>query len=122
MPSPFLSLIVPAFNESQSIVHTLNAMRSYLSVQKWSWEVIVCADGQDGTRERAAEFCSNDPRFTVIGSPQRRGKGRGVREGILRAGGEIIGFLDADYKTPIEEIEKILPCFAQDYDVVIGSR
>jgi len=120
--SPYLSLIVPAFNESATIVRTLGAMRSYLGRQNWAWEVIVCADGNDGTRERAVEFCKDDDRFAVMGSPQRQGKGRGVREGVMRSNGQIIGFLDADYKTPIEEIEKVLPSFAEGYDVVIGSR
>lgn len=119
---PFVSLIVPAFNESQTIVLTLAAMLDYLARQTWNWEVIVSADGMDGTRERAAEFAAQDGRFAVIGSPQRLGKGHGVRDGVLRAAGDTIGFLDADYKTPIEEIEKILPWFDQGCDVVIGSR
>jgi glycosyltransferase involved in cell wall biosynthesis len=120
--SPYLSVVVPAFNESASIERTLDAMRTYLSRQSWTWEIIVAADGIDGTRDRAIEFTTGDDRFTVVGSPERRGKGHGVREGVMRAAGEIIGFLDADYKTPIEEIEKILPGFEAGYDVVIGSR
>jgi len=119
---PYLSLVVPAFNESATITRTLDAMRNYLDAQPWAWEVIVSADGVDGTRERAIEFSAGDNRFAVIGSSQRLGKGHGVREGVMRAAGQIIGFLDADYKTPVEEIEKILPEFQQGYDVVIGSR
>jgi dolichyl-phosphate beta-glucosyltransferase len=122
MPQPRLSLIVPGFNESATIIRTLESIRTYLSGQAWTWEVIVAADGIDGTRESAGEFSAADSRFTVIGSPQRRGKGRGIREGVLRANGQIIGFLDADYKTPIDEIEKILPGLDEGYDVVIGSR
>ena len=117
-----VSLIVPAFNESASIVSTLTAMRQYLDKQAWTWEVIVSADGEDGTRERAGEFAACDARFSVIGQPQRRGKGRGVREGVMRAEGRIVGFLDADYKTPIDEIEKLLAYFDRGCDVVVGSR
>jgi glycosyltransferase involved in cell wall biosynthesis len=119
---PYLALIVPAYNESASITGTLTAIRDYLDRQTWTWEVIVAADGTDGTRQKAAEFAAMDDRFTAIGSNDRRGKGRGVREGVLRANGELIGFLDADYKTPIDEIEKILPAIGQGFDVVIGSR
>lgn len=122
MHLPYLSLIVPAFNESGSILQTLTHMRDYLSSQYWDWEVIVSADGVDGTREKASEFAAGDRRFWVIGSPRRMGKGHGVREGVKRAGGELVGFLDADYKTPIEEIEKLLPWFDEGYEVVIGSR
>ena len=39
-----------------------------------------------------------------------------------RARGQLIGFTDADYKTPIEELAKVLPWFERGYDVVIGSR
>lgn len=119
---PYLSLVVPAYNEAASIARTLELMRAYLERRQPSWEIIVSADGTDGTRERAAEFAGGDKRFTVIGAAERRGKGRGVREGVLLARGEIIGFVDADYKTPMEELEKILPAFDQGYEVVIGSR
>ena len=119
---PYLSLIVPAFNEAARIAQTMRAMRDYLERRDTPWEIIVSADGTDGTRERAAEFAGDDRRFSVIGTPQRRGKGRGVRDGMLQARGQIIGFVDADYKTPIEEVEKILPLFEQDFQVVIGSR
>ena len=60
--------------------------------------------------------------LAVLGAPERRGKGRGVREGVLAATGAIVGFLDADYKVAIEEIEKVLPWFDRGFDIVIGSR
>ncbi|MDB5291571.1 MAG: glycosyltransferase family 2 protein [Phycisphaerales bacterium] len=120
--APHLSVIVPAYNEVATITNTLAAMREYLNGQPWDYEVIVSADGTDGTREKAAAFAPNDSRFTVIGSPARGGKGRGVRAGVLRAAGDLIGFIDADYKTPIEELDKLLPAFANGCDVVIGSR
>src|SRR5205823_11654230 len=47
---------------------------------------------------------------------------RGIRQAVARARGDIIGFVDADYKTPIDEIEKLLPWFDRGYDVVFGSR
>jgi dolichyl-phosphate beta-glucosyltransferase len=119
---PELSIIIPAYNEAATIVRTLTLVRDYLDGQAKSFEVILAADGNDGTREKAREFVSGDERFTVIGSAQRGGKGRGVRGGIQLARGQIIGFVDADYKTPIEEVEKILPWFDRGFDLVIGSR
>jgi dolichyl-phosphate beta-glucosyltransferase len=118
----YLSLVVPAFNEAATIARTLGLMRDYLEGRGWAWEIIVSADGTDGTRERATEFAADDSRFVVIGTPERRGKGRGVREGVLRAKGKLVGFVDADYKTPIGEVEKILPAFDEGFEVVIGSR
>jgi dolichyl-phosphate beta-glucosyltransferase len=120
--APRLSVIVPAYNEAATIATTLAAMRNYLDAQPWGYEVIVSADGSDGTREIAAAFAPGDSRFQVIGSPDRGGKGRGVRAGVLRAEGDLIGFIDADYKTPIEDIDKLLPFLDGGYDVAIGSR
>jgi dolichyl-phosphate beta-glucosyltransferase len=116
-----LSIIVPAYNEVNRIAATLQSMRDYLERQKLTWEIIVSADGVDGTREAAAAWAKGDARLKVIGSPQRLGKGRGIRIGIELAAGETIGFIDADYKTPIEELSKVLPWLAE-YDLAIGSR
>jgi dolichyl-phosphate beta-glucosyltransferase len=119
--TPRLSLIVPAYNEVATIQTTLRAIGRYLAQRGFSYELIVAADGTDGTREATAALAAELP-VTVIGAPQRRGKGRGVREGVQTATGDIVGFLDADYKVAIDEIEKVLPWFEQGYDVVIGSR
>jgi dolichyl-phosphate beta-glucosyltransferase len=120
--SPFLSVIIPAYNEIHSIGATLQATRSYLDRQGYSYEIIVCADGTDGTREVVAAKARRDARLSVLGSPERGGKGKGIRQGVARAGGDIIGFIDADYKTPVEDLDRILPWFKDGYDVVIGSR
>lgn len=119
---PKLSLIVPAFNEVKRIRQALEATRQFLGQRAISHEIIVAADGTDGTREVVADMGQRDGRISVLGSAERGGKGRGIRLGVQRAVGEIIGFMDADYKTPIEELDKLLPWFDQGYDVVIGSR
>ena len=120
--APELSIIIPAYNEADRIVGTLTSVRDYLQSRNKSYQVIVSADGNDGTRERARDFAANDDRFIILGSAERGGKGRGVRNGMKLARGQVIGFIDADYKTPIDEIETILPWFGQGYDLVIGSR
>lgn len=119
---PYLSLIFPAYNEAKTIAGTLEAAYAWLDRQGWDYEIIVSADGTDGTREIAEAVGKSRGRLSVIGAPERRGKGRGIREGVRLAKGEIVGFSDADNKTPIDELVKILPWFAQGYDVVIGSR
>jgi dolichyl-phosphate beta-glucosyltransferase len=121
MIPPRLSLVIPAYNEVATIQRTLRAIRDYLEPRGYEYELIVAADGTDGTREAAAALLSEMP-VAVLGEPARRGKGRGVREGVLAATGELVGFLDADYKVAIDEVEKVLPWFDEGYDVVIGSR
>jgi dolichyl-phosphate beta-glucosyltransferase len=58
----------------------------------------------------------------VIGSVEWRGKGYGVRQAVALTKGRIIGFSDADNKTPIDEFEQFLPLLRDGYEVVIGSR
>jgi dolichyl-phosphate beta-glucosyltransferase len=115
-------VIVPAYNEVKSIRRTLAAMQTYFDRRGYHYEIIVAADGTDGTREVVAELAEGDRRLSVLGDPERGGKGRGIRHGVERARGHLIGFLDADYKVPIDELEKVAPWFARGYDVVIGSR
>jgi dolichyl-phosphate beta-glucosyltransferase len=122
MPAqPYLSLVVPAYNEAGRIRDTLADFHRYLSHQSYAYEIIVSADGDDGTREIVADLAKRDGRISVMGSPQRGGKGRGIRLAVAKARGEVIGFADADNKTPIDELDRLLP-FLRDYDVVIGSR
>ena len=52
---------------------------------------------------------------------QNRGKGFGVRQGMLKAKGQYRLFTDADNATSIDHIEKMMPFFDQGYDVAIGS-
>jgi dolichyl-phosphate beta-glucosyltransferase len=117
-----LSVIVPAYNEVKSITRTLDAIQFHLDQQPYRYEIIVSADGDDGTRELVAQRAARDARISVIGSLARGGKGRGIRNGVALARGQIVGFIDADYKTPIEELGKLLPWLDRGYDVVIGSR
>ena len=65
---PELSIIIPAYNESATIVRTLTLVRDYLESRQTTFEIIVSADGNDGTREKALEWAADDQRITVIGS------------------------------------------------------
>lgn len=117
-----LSLIIPAYNEAERIVTTVRATQDYLDNCGLRYEIIVAADGTDGTREHVAALARQNERLLVLGGPERGGKGRGIRQGVARAKGRIIGFADADYKTPIEELTKLLSWLERGYDIAIGSR
>jgi dolichyl-phosphate beta-glucosyltransferase len=119
---PRLTLILPAYNEGKRIAQTLGETKAYFCARQFTYEIIVCADGNDGTRELVTEMAKSDPALKVIGSVERSGKGYGIRQGVALARGEIIGFADADNKTPIGEFDKFEPWLRDGYDVVIGSR
>ena len=110
-----ISLILPAFNEASRIAATIGDAVSYFNAQNYKYELIVAADGDDGTREKARELALTNRSIKVIGEPARRGKGRGIREAVAIASGKIIGFADADNKVPIEDYSKLEPWLADGY-------
>ena len=117
-----LSLVLPAYNERASIVATIAQAFAYFGSRGIRAEIIVAADGDDGTRELVRDAAASRRNLTVIGHEERCGKGRGVREAMALARGIILGYADADNKVPITEYDKIRPLLAQSYDVVTGSR
>ncbi|MCX6350094.1 MAG: glycosyltransferase family 2 protein [Candidatus Aureabacteria bacterium] len=123
MSEPFLSVVIPAYNEEARLVPSLEKVTAYLRRQSYSSEVIVVSDGsRDGTAAAAQHWRPPDFPLVVIDRKENKGKGYTVREGVAKARGTFILFSDADLSTPIEEVEKLLPFFQQDYEVVIASR
>jgi dolichyl-phosphate beta-glucosyltransferase len=118
---PSVSLILPAYNEAQTIRHTLEEATAYLSDRALEYEVLVVAEGDDGTGDIVAELAASNPRLRVLGGRERRGKGHAIRAAVAVAQMEVIGFADADNKTPICELDRVLPWLGK-YDLVIGSR
>ncbi len=121
-PLPDLSLILPAYNEHARIAATIREAFEYFQSRRLTVEILVAADGTDGTREVAAGLCREFPLLKVLGSSERRGKGHGIRQAVRQATGRVIGFADADNKTPITEFDKFWPLLEQGCDAVIGSR
>lgn len=118
--NPYLSIIIPAYNESDRIKASLQKAVDYLGNKEYEYEIIVADDGStDDTVEIANDF---HEKVRAIALPKNTGKGAAVRMGMLEANGEIRIFTDADFSTPIYEIEKIIYSLKNNYDVVIGSR
>jgi dolichyl-phosphate beta-glucosyltransferase len=117
-----LSLILPAYNERASIGSTIDQAFAYFESRGINAEIIVAADGHDGTREFVGEKAGCASNLIVIGHEQRSGKGRGIREAVALARGRVIGYADADNKVPLEDFDRIQPWLAEGYQVVTGSR
>src|SRR5689334_15692589 len=120
--TPEISLILPAYNESRVIPKTIGEAVDYFESRKMTYEIIVAADGADGTREIVRSMAATNPALQATGADERRGKGRGVREAVGLATGRIIGYADADNKVPIDDFDKFRPALANGVEMVIGSR
>jgi dolichyl-phosphate beta-glucosyltransferase len=117
-----VTLILPAYNERRSIAATIEEAFAYFTNQGTRAEIIVAADGNDGTRELVGEMAKTYPDLMVIGHPERSGKGRGIREAMRLAHGRIIGYADADNKVRISEYDKVRLELERGYHIVSGSR
>ncbi len=123
MSLPFVSLVVPVYNEAGRIQSSLERMLRYFVSSGFSFEVIAVDDGStDTSREKIAAVAQRDQRVRIVSFSTNHGKGFAVRQGVLKAEGEIVMFTDADLSTPMEEIEKAVQEILGGLAVVIGSR
>lgn len=119
---PFLTVIIPAYNEERRLPTTLERISAYLATCSFPSELFVVDDGsEDHTASLVEAFAKTHPNVNLIRN-DHRGKGFAVRTGMLAARGNIMLFCDADLSTPIEELEQVLPWFERGYDIVIASR
>lgn len=123
MRHPYLSIIIPAYNEEKRLSKTLQDIDKYLRKQSYEYEIIVINDGsKDRTAEVVKCLIPGIKHLKLIDNKENHGKGYVVRQGMLEAKGEYRVFTDADNSTSIKQVEKMWPEFKNGFDVVIGSR
>lgn len=122
MSKPFLSIIIPAYNEENRLPVTLGKVADFIASQSYEVEVILVENGStDRTWEIAQAFADENQNFRALRDEQR-GKGVAVRRGMLAAHGEFRFMCDADLSMPLEEIFRFIPPVLTDFDIAIGSR
>lgn len=120
---PQYSIVIPAFNEAARIERALSCVSGCIRKSGWDAEVLVVDDGSaDNTAVLVERWARDHPEVRLIRNGRNRGKGYSVRNGMLRAAGEIVMFTDADLSSPIEEAERLFAALADGADVAIGSR
>ena len=122
MSTPFLSLIIPAHNESERLPASLDALKRYISSLPFETEVIVVENNsRDNTAEIVREWMKTMPQLRLI-SLAHPGKGNAIRTGMLAAQGAYRFMADADFSMQVEEIRKFLPDGQPLAPVAIASR
>lgn len=117
---PKLSVVIPAYNESERILPTLGAFAVVISGMGIQWELIVSDDGsKDNTAQLIADLGWKN--LHLVRHPNT-GKGGAVRRGVMAAKGDFILFADADNSTPIEELPRLLEKLEAGCAVAVGSR
>ena len=114
-----VSLLIPAYNEEQSIVNTIeNAKLLFKNLKIKDFEIIVINDGStDKTKEYAIKTGAK-----IITHPQNLGYGFSLKNGIKNSKFQTIIITDADQTYPLDEVPKLYAEYKKGFDMVVGKR
>lgn len=117
-----LSLVVPAYKQEKTIVKDVQNLDKALSTLPYDYEILVVEDGfLDTTTQKLTRL--KNPHLKVLGYPKNHGKGYAVKYGMLKAQGDIIGFIDAGMDLDPSEISVALDLMNwNNADIIIGSK
>lgn len=118
-----LSVVIPAYNEETRLGPLHREASEYIRSNFSRSEIIYVDDGStDQTYERLLEYQRQNPDVKILRHQKNYGKGRAVRTGLQAATGNLVLFSDADFSTPIEDVQKLIRSIASGFDIAIGSR
>ncbi|MDP2649253.1 MAG: glycosyltransferase [bacterium] len=119
------SLIIPAFKQEKTIVKDIKKIQKVLSAFTFKNEIILVIDGLiDKTYEKAISvFSSKDSNVRIYSYKKNKGKGYAVRYGVLKAKGDVVGFIDAGMDIEASCIPILIDYMQlSNADIVIGSK
>lgn len=118
-----ISLVIPVFNEEESIDALFKAIRDVGAKLKQPYEVIVVNDGsKDASLQKLLHIAAHAPEVVVVDFFGNRGQTAALSAGIDQAKGDVIVMLDADLQNDPADIPFLLEHIEQGYDVVSGWR
>jgi glycosyltransferase involved in cell wall biosynthesis len=118
-----LSVVVPAFNEEESILELIKRLVQTFKENSQTGEIIIVDDGStDRTGKISEEMSEKYRHVRVIRHRRRMGKTAALHTGFKNASGDIIVIIDADLQYAPEDLPKLLAKIEQGYDVVNGRR
>ena len=113
-----LSVVIPVFNEEESIESTFHELNAVLPTLNVSYEIIFV---DDGSSDNTVEVIKKQPGVQLFQHSENRGYGAALKSGIKSAKGEYILITDADGTYPNKQIPDLWQ-FAHSYDMVVGAR
>jgi glycosyltransferase involved in cell wall biosynthesis len=121
--SPFLSIIVPFYEEEVNVRPTYAAIVEAIEPAGTAFEMIFVNDGsRDRTLEVAVEIARDDPRLTVLDLRRNYGQTQAMAAGIAQARGQVLVTMDGDLQNDPADIPNLLRKLQEGYDIVIGWR
>ena len=119
-----VSIIIPAYNESQHIVKNIIEVSNTLNDFGCQYEIIIVDDGSlDDTFQEAMRIMAKHKDIIVKRNRSNYGKGRALKKGFRYASGDYVVFLDADMDLHPAQIQTFFDIMRLDNaDVVIGSK
>lgn len=116
------TIIVPVYNELESLERLEEKLKEYLQKASLKTCVILIDDGStDGSKEMVKEICSRNPDFFRIHFTENTGKGAALKAGFEATKSALLGYMDADLQTHPEDFERLLP-YSKEYQLVTGWR
>ena len=120
---PLLSLVVPVFNEEESIDILLGAVTGLLERDGFRFEIVFVNDGsRDNTLVHLLDRSAADSRLRIVNLSRNFGKEAALTAGIDHAKGDVIVPMDIDLQDPPELIEPFMSRWREGYDIVYGVR
>jgi glycosyltransferase involved in cell wall biosynthesis len=121
---PLISVVVPAFNEGEAILGTLQTLDRVLAQDsRYRWEFVVVNDGsRDATCDSARSFVSRHASVVVVDLSRNFGKEAALSAGLDVASGDAVVPMDADLQDPPELVGKMLDLWRQGAEVVLARR
>ncbi len=120
---PDISVVIPVYNEEQTIPHLYEALVGALNDLDVVWEVLLVDDGSsDGSGAALDAVARSDPRFIAIHLRRNYGQTAAMSAGFDHARGDIIVGMDADLQNDPADIPRLLDKLDEGYDVVSGWR
>ena len=119
---PEISVVVPAYNEVESLPPLFAELRAALAATGRTWELLVVDDGStDGTAEALEAEAARDPRVVPLVLEKNAGQSAALAAGLSRVRGAIVVTLDADLQNDPADLPLLLAALAHA-DVVSGVR